>query len=916
MHSIHDTKTHEIIQVGTINADGAVTSYQTVAFDSAIPPNLRAGLEGMQPFGGNKFPRNHKVNGNTRVHSYCNLTIDGVCWYVLSQGVEANVEHSQPSTLMIHHIAFQANEAPLEGPAWLLIRPGFLMDNWLSTDTVVQFRCGRPIPRTPKILFGRQYRPGTIKLPLWKKLSGDVGWAGVLAETVYEDHNAVIVYPPGIDLLQLFSEALSILPPEKRWQVTFATFTVDSQANGKTPLAVRWSGVLQDTPQANNNPFISNTLVLDLTKPLGTPHDSVFVSAARNGEFVSDDMDNVPASENDFEVNSNGADELEESDEPPTVADNFIPLKLPKTEKLVAQAQAIMNPPPLPVVPNVASDKTEMEAEHDNGKPPVNEQSSITPPLLPVPPPLPTIDVGGSLQLTNNSKNIDNLIRKQSRAVFYSVYVAAAGLLAVMLVLLLDMRLEWGIVDSLRDSFSTRGSNAEPELKKPVPEKPIEKEPSEKPAEVAATPPEEESKPAPSDLENAAAEQQKKATEIEAERQRLTDEFAKLRNEESPKSQAVLDECKFPEYVDLRIPLPREGDENIGVAENEPDLKKPLSTTVNELSTLFTIAHALQINIAPLLERGGVTYECREAEIDVETGLTEVHWIISSYEKETDRRHDLTMLTLNKEGLTFSWLPDSLNKLNYADTGRIPFSYITFTAVTEEPSVPDSNQHKVALFVPRKIEPFTVSELKEKPEQTRPLFFAEPNWQAVFEGDIPTKYLQLETEIKPETTPGYSGFEVLEGTVPQRLLLSLFSDDIRDVTRKDFLGTRTTLEVADREGKLTMVFTDGSAKQREDAATFLREHKAKRADEEKSIDKLQRSILSGDAKVKEELEASRKRFDNTKEEYNEICRRMEHLVESLPKVRESILKLGDLKVIPKLYITKENKKLLLYTTQE
>jgi hypothetical protein len=124
------------------------------------------------------------------------------------------------------------------------------------------------------------------------------------------------------------------------------------------------------------------------------------------------------------------------------------------------------------------------------------------------------------------------------------------------------------------------------------------------------------------------------------------------------------------------------------------------------------------------------------------------------------------------------------------------------------------------------------------------------------------------------------------------------------------------LEIAEREGKLTMVFADGSAKQREDAASFLREYEAKRTDEEKAIDKLQREIVSGNAKVKEELDASRKKFDDSEGEYKETCRRMEHIIEFLPKVRESILKLNDLKVIPKLYLTKENKKLLLYTTQE
>ena len=60
----------------------------------------------------------------------------------------------------------------------------------------------------------------------WQALTGDGGWAGVLAESFLADarRTVFLVFRPGMDLLPLFVEALAFLPGSRRWDVDFSTY--------------------------------------------------------------------------------------------------------------------------------------------------------------------------------------------------------------------------------------------------------------------------------------------------------------------------------------------------------------------------------------------------------------------------------------------------------------------------------------------------------------------------------------------------------------------------------------------------------------------------------------------------------------------------------------------------------------------
>src|SRR5690606_3087722 len=96
------------------------------------------------------------------------------------------------------------------GPARLLEHPGFMRSEWDGETRLIP--PGRALPSVS---------PSSGICHAWQKLTGDAGWAGVLAESFQKDPQglAYIIYRPGQDPLPLIAEALGLLPEKLRWNV-------------------------------------------------------------------------------------------------------------------------------------------------------------------------------------------------------------------------------------------------------------------------------------------------------------------------------------------------------------------------------------------------------------------------------------------------------------------------------------------------------------------------------------------------------------------------------------------------------------------------------------------------------------------------------------------------------------------------
>ena len=112
-----------------------------------------------------------------------------------------------------------------------------MRDAWEGEPRILA--AGHPVPPGDR-------PPGIARA--WHDLTGDAGWAGVLAESFLADPRrpVFLVFRPGIDLLPLFVEAIALLPAARRWDVEFSTYLT----NLPPGISCTWRGVLEGSPQA------------------------------------------------------------------------------------------------------------------------------------------------------------------------------------------------------------------------------------------------------------------------------------------------------------------------------------------------------------------------------------------------------------------------------------------------------------------------------------------------------------------------------------------------------------------------------------------------------------------------------------------------------------------------------------------
>jgi hypothetical protein len=60
----------------------------------------------------------------------------------------------------------------------------------------------------------------------WQKMSNDAGWAGAVADALLNGRSGSmsVIYPLQTDTLALVNEVFRLIPPDKRWNITFSTY--------------------------------------------------------------------------------------------------------------------------------------------------------------------------------------------------------------------------------------------------------------------------------------------------------------------------------------------------------------------------------------------------------------------------------------------------------------------------------------------------------------------------------------------------------------------------------------------------------------------------------------------------------------------------------------------------------------------
>jgi hypothetical protein len=274
-HELHYTSAPRGLKPGS-------RGFATVAATRNLPERLAERLESLSGYQAVYPPGDPSEILNPVVLSHVRLSFGGRMLHVLSRNGPAGLDYSGRPNKYAHHVVLEPEELPEGGPAWLLSQPDFLEAVWTGEPRTLTEGRAPPVGDRPA---------GVARA--WQALTGDAGWAGVVAESFLADPRrpVFLVFQAGVDVLPLFAEAIALLPASRRWDVELSTyFTTLPQG-----ITCAWRAVLEDSPEAKSARRLPGALVLDLSRPAGCALEGPLVHLARTGERIDSQQPELPA---------------------------------------------------------------------------------------------------------------------------------------------------------------------------------------------------------------------------------------------------------------------------------------------------------------------------------------------------------------------------------------------------------------------------------------------------------------------------------------------------------------------------------------------------------------------------------------------------------------------------------------------
>lgn len=266
-HELIYTSVHKGLQPGT-------RGFCTVAHTQGMRSDTIRLLESISAYKSLYSGLDARATLNPPAVSHHHFTLGGLATSVLSRVAPAVADHTQRSNKIAHHVVLRRRERCDVGPAWVCSQGGFFVESWADEPQLLEMPKDIPDGDT-----------GSLHAATWEAVAGDAGWAGTLAYAFLSRPKvpSVLLFEPGMDMLALIREALALLSPEQRWEVTFNTYFTSLPAGASC--AIRCC--VADTDglrEARKNMW---SLVIDLTKPIGAPPaENALVECARTGAPV------------------------------------------------------------------------------------------------------------------------------------------------------------------------------------------------------------------------------------------------------------------------------------------------------------------------------------------------------------------------------------------------------------------------------------------------------------------------------------------------------------------------------------------------------------------------------------------------------------------------------------------------------
>lgn len=210
---------------------------------------------------------------NPVAFSYLLFTMGRSTLRVMSRVCDAGVDYSNRTNKLAHFLVLDEDEIKTlpEGPAALCKTNGLFVESWTDADAPHYLD-------ERKINVVKAKDPSSVANGVWRELTNDAGWAGLLASTVASKRPAILLTDGSIDTLPLFEEALALLPENERWNATFSTFYTLASPN----VQCQWKTLIDgayDVKLLNNR----RALIIDLRDPkrLGNADSAALTSEER-----------------------------------------------------------------------------------------------------------------------------------------------------------------------------------------------------------------------------------------------------------------------------------------------------------------------------------------------------------------------------------------------------------------------------------------------------------------------------------------------------------------------------------------------------------------------------------------------------------------------------------------------------------
>jgi hypothetical protein len=232
------------------------------------------------------FPAGHPNNPVALIHIIRNL--GGQRRHFVSRVADAGNDYSGRTNRIGHHWIIEEPDDVQKlpcGPAAICVHSSLFRTSY--TDKAQELPRGKQIANV-------SVRADVCKV--WQQITGDAGWAAAVAEHIEKGLPVSIVYAPGsVDLVILLQEVFALLSPQIRWRTSFSTYFMKSQEMPSDRIQVKC--IVKGSEAEPFARTVPNTLLLNLTQPLGAVPLGKYTETARNGQKADVPPSEVPTSE-------------------------------------------------------------------------------------------------------------------------------------------------------------------------------------------------------------------------------------------------------------------------------------------------------------------------------------------------------------------------------------------------------------------------------------------------------------------------------------------------------------------------------------------------------------------------------------------------------------------------------------------